>query len=155
MDTGYIKKLDSLCREDGYRYSRAIAVYGLMMDSALRLGDEYAEIVTGSEEVSGIMYLDVTGSTYGMLVGKYFTQIYGEPIREKMEGYAEDVIEAAGEYFSSLTWISEQTKANIQKKLDNIVVHACGPEGDQWKQYDYTGVLGKDSLVSITAGIRQ
>lgn len=154
MDTGYIKKLDSLCREDGYRYSRAIAVYGLMMDSALRLGGDYFKILTDSTDPAGIMYLDVTGSTYGMLVGKYFTQIYGEPIREKMEGYAEDVIKAAGEYFSSLSWISEQTKANIQKKLDNIVVQACGPERDQWDQYDYSDVLGETDLVAITAGIR-
>lgn len=126
-----------------------------MMDSALRLGDEYAEIVTDTGEIQEIMSLDIMGSTYGMLVGKYFTQVYGEPIREKMEGYADDVIGAAGEYFSSLTWISEQTKANIQKKLDNLQVHVCGPEGVQWKQYDYTDVLEETGLVAITAGIRQ
>ncbi len=154
-DSGYISKLGILA-EDGYKYARAMAVYALLMDSAYRLGTDYVSIILDKEDPAplDVIYKEMYGSTYGQYVGKYYTQIFGEPIRDSLESTADDIIDSAKTYFSSLTWISDETKGRISEKISEIKVLACGPKGEQWELLDYTDALTATSFVGLSAEMR-
>ena len=154
-DTGYIRTLDDICDDGGYRYSRAIAVYSVLMDSAYRLGKEYREAVSGQTAANITILYDSNNSTYGMFTGKYYTQKHGEDIRTLLTDSAEQVIAGAKDYFDSAAWLSDDTKDRVRTKLDNIIVRACGPSGDQWDQYDYSSALTATSLVGLSAEMRK
>ncbi len=153
---GYIEALDSICAEGGYRYSRAIAMYAVLYDSAYRMGSDYVKLITGGDlGGSGIIYdHDKDGSDYGMLIGKYYTQLHVEPYRGIMDESVASVIEAAKGYYCSLEWIGGETKERIVEKISKLVVRNCGPEGDQWDQYDYSAAAGATCLVDLTSQMR-
>ncbi len=155
-DIGYLNALDRICSEDAYRYSRAIAMYAVLSDCAYRMGQEYVRLITGGDlGGSGIVYdHDHSGPVYGMLVGKYYTQLHGEPYREVMEGSVAAVIEAAKDYFCSLGWICDDTKGRIVEKISKLTVRVCGPQGEQWDQYDYSDASDAACLVDLTSQMR-
>ncbi len=154
-DTGYIAKLDFLTG-DGYKYARAMAVYAVLMDSAYRLGTDYVSIIVNKDSPSplDVIVREMYGSTYGMYIGKYYTQAFGEPIRDQLESAMYGIMDAAKTYFSSLEWISDETKERIAEKISAIKVMACGPEGEQWELFDYSSALGSTSFVGMTAKMR-
>ncbi len=152
----YMAALDGICAEDGYRYSRAIAMYAVLSDCAYRMGSDYVKLITGgSVGGGGVIYRhDQAGPIYGMLIGKYYTQLYGEEYRQIMEELTAAVIDSAGEYFNSLEWVSGATKQKIADKISSMVVRCCGPEGEQSDQYDYSEVADATCLVDLTSQMR-
>lgn len=152
-DPGYISALDSIT-EDGYRYARAIAMYGLLSSEATHMGTDYASFMIKNPSGSIIKYADAQHPDYSMYVGKYFAQALEWDYRDELVEETNKMIDTAGTYFSSLDWISDETKAEIQDKLDNLVVRACGPVGEQFDQYDYTGGLEATCLTDLDAKMR-
>ncbi len=147
--TDYASALDSLIALDNYRYARAIAVYHVLSVSAARLGDGYAQAEGYATSYQAALFNDLFECDYSMFFGKYYTQAYGEDIRGWLAPLAGEIIGNAEEYFSSLEWLSNQTRQKICGKIDGINVFVCGPSGEQWDQYDYSQALQAGSITEM------
>ncbi len=156
-DTSYLEALDDIVAKDDYRYARAIAVYAVLSESSLHMGLDYAGLMLGEDgdaTPSLVIINEFYNPTYGAYCGKYYTQVYGESFRDELTVAAYDIQEAARNYFNSLDWLSDETKGKISDKINAMIVHACGPEGDMWTQLDYTSALTADNLESLSASMR-
>lgn len=78
--------------------------------------------------------VNVVSSILGEAIGEEYVKHYFSPAaKERMLGLVKNLQIALGERVAGLTWMSEETKAKAQEKLNSFTVKIGYP--DKWKDY--------------------
>lgn len=99
----------------------------------------FDHVMSGKEEPEPLWKraMALPGSILGEAVGKlYVNKYFPTENKEYMVGLVENLREALGKHIDNLSWMSPETKAKAQEKLNEITVKIGYP--DKWK--DYSGI---------------
>ena len=79
----------------------------------------------------------------------HLRRVRGHPL-----SYIQEILDAGKEYFSGVTWLSEESRANIVKKIDSMIIR-CGVSDDARSLYDYSSVDTSDGLYEYIIGLKK
>jgi len=83
--------------------------------------------------------LDTVSSMMGMGIGKIYAEKYiSKKTKEDVENITKEVIDAYKKRIKNLDWMSDSTKQNAIKKLDNLNIKIGYPE--EWMDYSQLGI---------------
>ncbi len=97
---------------------------------------EFSKVLSGAKEQRPRWKraLSATEASLGEAIGQLYVEKYfPESSKEYMLNLVENLRVALGKHIAGLTWMSDSTKVNAQKKLDAFTVKIGYP--DKWKDY--------------------
>ena len=156
---GWAKVLNSHFNESGVETIKSQLLFSLVFEASLFLDSECYRIVRGSD-LSAAVYDDVAYgatrlSTPSQLIGMcYYDAYISAEYEATLLGYIQEILDAGKEYFSGVTWLSEESRANIVKKIDSMIIR-CGVSDDARSLYDYSSVDASDGLYEYIIGLKK
>ena len=117
-----------------WKYVAQAAPY--LSDNFADANFEFSKVVSGVKEQRPRWKraLSATEGALGEAIGKLYVEKYfPESSKKQMLDLVENLRTALGQHIDSLTWMSDETKANAQKKLAAFTVKIGYP--DKWKDY--------------------
>jgi len=154
MDASWNEAFESIYTEENLDGLKSIAMFKLMDESILRLDRASAEIAFECTSEYTVLYDDYTyNGPISWLLNKYYMAAYCTPEDYQFVSELSDrCIESAKEYYGSIEWLSDQSRARMVERLDSMKFRIFGPTGEQWDQLDFTQASGDtfyDLFISI------
>lgn len=122
--------------KDYYLWKYVMQASNRLSDNFSDANFEYTKVLTGAQEQRPRWKraLSATEGALGEAIGQLYVEKYfPESSKQYMLGLVENLRVALGKHIYELTWMSDSTKANAQKKLEAFTVKIGYP--DKWKDY--------------------
>ena len=122
--------------KDYYLWNYVGQAAGKLSDNFTDAAFEYTKVLTGAQEQRPRWKraLSATEGSLGEAIGQLYVEKYfPESSKQYMLGLVENLRTALGKHIDNLTWMSDSTKTNAQKKLAAFTVKIGYP--DKWKDY--------------------
>lgn len=131
---------------------KALAMYCLLTDAAYYIDSTTHAFLTENYgtayDTKTVLCRDMfdKDKPMSMYAAKYFCEGYlTASTVTSVKNTVKSVMDAAREYYNSLSWFSQGTKDNINLKFDNMKCEIAVPTSAQWLQYSY------DAMSSVGA----
>ncbi len=122
--------------KDYYLWKYVSQASSKLSDNFTDANFEFSKVLSGAKEQRPRWKraLGATEAALGEAIGQLYVEKYfPESSKQYMIGLVENLRVALGKHIDNLTWMSDSTKANAQKKLAAFTVKIGYP--DKWKDY--------------------
>lgn len=138
-----VKQGDNLLKSLTDREKKDYYIWEIVSGAANKLSDDFADASFEFNKVmSGVQqqrprWKKALGAVEGVMgegIGELYVEKYfPESSKEYMKNLVENLRTALGKHIINLSWMSDDTKVQAMKKLNNITVKIGYP--DKWKDY--------------------
>ena len=159
----FFKEVDEIIADTDLSTIKDYLKWNVINDAAAYLNNEivnrnfefYGKVLQGTEEMKPRWErsLSSTNNAVGFAVGKlYVDETFPPEAKKKAEEMVEYIKEAFSNRIDSLEWMSAETKAKAQEKLNNFNVKIGYP--DKWETYENLEVGESSYVENIMAASR-
>lgn len=131
-----LKSLTDREKKDYYLWDLVSGAAGMLSDDFADASFEFNKVMSGVQQQRP-RWKKALGAVEGVMgegIGELYVEKYfPESSKEYMKGLVENLRTALGKHIINLTWMSDDTKVQAMKKLNNITVKIGYP--DKWKDY--------------------
>ena len=156
----FLKKMNALLSQQEVATLKDYLTYNVINDAAAYLNHEivnrnfefYGKVIQGTDEMRPRWkrVLDNTDNAVGFAVGKlYVDDVFPPAAKDSAQQMVEYIKKAFSAGINQLPWMSEDTKARAQEKLESFNVKIGYP--DEWETYQDLSVSDSSFLQNVYA----